>query len=159
MQIIVLCSTSNFLMIIRPNFNQFSTFKFFYTNIIFKHLKNDQNAAKTKSYLFGIIAKITEQLGDEMNFFILCLKQTKKCVYTFIGQIFYMIEKNIFYRANILFTEQTLSSKYFLYRAFKFHRKYNAAMGCFALICYSSILDVNPVKPYFDFQAKNFVII
>jgi hypothetical protein len=45
-------------------------------------------------------------------------------------KIFYYIELNIlfyranysFYRTNILFIDQTLSNKYFLYRAYKFHR-------------------------------------
>ncbi len=45
-------------------------------------------------------------------------------------KIFYYIEINIlfyqanysFYRTNILFIEQTLLNKYFLYRAYKFYR-------------------------------------
>ena len=45
---------------------------------MFKHLKYDQDVAKTRSSLFELIAKINDQIGDEMNFFSYAFKKTEK---------------------------------------------------------------------------------
>ena len=59
-----------------------------------------------------------------MNFYfcqhILKHQKLHNCIY--VANIQFYQAKYLLYRANILLIEQLLSSKYFMYRAFKFHR-------------------------------------
>ena len=45
---------------------------------MFKHLKYDKDETKTRSSLFELIAKINDQIGDEMNFVSYVFKKTEK---------------------------------------------------------------------------------
>ena len=85
---------------------------------MFKHLKYDQDVAKTRSSLFELIAKINDQIGDEMKIVSYVLKKLKKWVSKYIKQIFYFIVQNIFFIKQIFL----LPSK--PYRAIIFYIKH-----------------------------------
>ena len=70
---------------------------------MFKHLKYDKDETKTRSSLFELIAKINDQIGDEMKIVSYVLKKLKKWVSKYIKQIFYFIEQNIFFIEQIFF--------------------------------------------------------